>query len=408
MYNNLAAGELQHPELKSAFAILSRLAYEQFQYQESVFEEMTRPLAFFDDYSERKKLEVISKAALTDLIGAPLATSVGVALMLHTSAHVNGGFFDPTWMDQTNFVRVLEELPREEVLSVIDSVFANSFDDFKRQVAEATQKAPLPFLDRYHFNPLVARPLLRIADGRLLAPVPQIIPRKLAPLELYYPGIGRWGQPFTRDMGELLEDYLGRQLATLPDTAVYPEVTYKQGKNVVKSVDWIVVFADLVVLVEAKATRAPVGARAAGETAQDTYLRVLGEAFGQVNRTYKALHDRVPEFSHIPKDLPVVGMVGTLDPWYIANSLARSFLPATDLPTIVASVRDIEHLVAVGQRRSVSGVLAEIVREGDERHAWELGVALRDFHEAGDRNPLLHQAWERLPFGERASRARAQ
>jgi hypothetical protein len=51
-------------------------------------------------------------------------------------------------------------------------------------------------------------------------------------------------------------------------------------------------------------------------------------------------------------------------------------------------------------------VLAEIVREGDQRQTWELGVALRDFYEPGDRNPLLQQAWERLPFSREAKEAR--
>jgi hypothetical protein len=132
----------------------------------------------------------------------------------------------------------------------------------------------------------------------------------------------------------------------------------------------------------------------------------LGEAFKQINRTHKAIQDGTPEFARIPKDLPVIGMVGTLDPWYIANSLARSFLPPTDVPTIVASVRDIEHLVAVGKRGTASRALAEIVREGDQRQTWELGVALRDLYEPGDRNPLLQQAWERLPYSCEAKEAR--
>jgi hypothetical protein len=121
MHNNLAADELGRPGLDSAFAILARHAYEQFHYQESAFSEVARPLAFFDDYSGRKQLEVVSKSALTDLIGAPLAKALGVALLLHASARVNGGFFDPKWMDQSNFVRVLEVLPRHEVMAVIDS-----------------------------------------------------------------------------------------------------------------------------------------------------------------------------------------------------------------------------------------------------------------------------------------------
>jgi hypothetical protein len=75
------------------------------------------------------------------------------------------------------------------------------------------------------------------------------IGRKLSPIELYYLGIKRWGPAFTRDMGKLQEDYIGRQLATLPGAQVHPEVTYTEKKNAIDGVDWIVVFDDLVLLV---------------------------------------------------------------------------------------------------------------------------------------------------------------
>ena len=243
MHNNLKPEELDHPELNSPFSILMRTAYEQFPYHESVYEEMARPLVFFDDYSGRKGLEVISPDSLADLIGAPLRTALGVALLLHTSAHVNTGFFDPKWLDQPNFTEVLNVLPHRDVMAVINSVFAISFEEFKEQDAKAAEKLPLAFLDRYTFNPLIARPLVRFADGRLISPVPQLIPRKFSPLELYYVGIKRWGEPFTRDMGELLEDYVGRQLGTLPDVEVHSEGAYKHRKNVLKSVDWTPVAA---------------------------------------------------------------------------------------------------------------------------------------------------------------------
>jgi hypothetical protein len=98
----------------------------------------------------------------------------------------------------------------------------------------------------------------------------------------------------------------------------------------------------------------------------------------------------------------MLGLVATLDPWYMANSMAREFLPATDIPTMVASVREVEHLVGIGQRRPVSGVLSEIMRPGDERRTWELGTALGAFDESADRNPLLDSAWARLPFHDTA------
>lgn len=399
MYNNLTTQELHQPGLDSGFNILARIAYEQFPYQESIFEELARPELYFSDYSGRKQLEVISEESLTELLGAPIRTAVAVALILYASAQKNAGFFDPAWLDQPNFTKILEVVPRDQILAVIDAVFVNSIEQFKQQ---ATEAPPLPYLERYLFNPLTARPLLRLRDGRLLAPVLQMIGRKLSPIELYYLGIKRWEEAFSRDMGELLEDYVGRQLASMPDVDVHSEVTYTERRNVIKSVDWIVVFDDLVLLVETKATRTPAATRAADVTAHDTYQETLGKAFKQINRTYQALQAKVPAFDHIPKDRPVLGLVATLDPWYMANSMARGFLPVTDVPVMVASTREVEHLVGIGQRRLVSGVLSEIMRPDNERRQWELGTALGAFDESADRNLLLDEAWARLPFDDPA------
>jgi hypothetical protein len=265
MYNNLVTHELHQPGLNSPFNILARIAYEQFPYQESIFEEMARPEPFFTDYSGRKQLEVISDEHLTELLGAPVRTAVATALILYASAQSNAGFFDPALLDHPNFSAVLEVVPRDRILAVIDSVFASNIEQFKEQAKEAP---PVPYLERYQFNPLTARPLLRLRDGRLLAPVLQTIGRKLSPIELYYLGIKRWGQAFARDMGELLEDYIGRQLASMPSVEVHPEIAYTEKKDVIHSVDWIVVFDDLVLLVECKATRTPAAARAADVTAR--------------------------------------------------------------------------------------------------------------------------------------------
>lgn len=317
-------------------------------------------------------------------------------MLLHASAQVNAGFFDPAWMGQANFADVHAVVPRQDIMSVIDAVFAGDFDDIRRQAAEAP---PLPFLHRYTFNPLTARPLVRLSDGRLLAPVPQLISRKLSPAELYYLGIKRWDLPFARDMGELFEDYVGRQLNTLPGVTVYPEVKYAEGRNTVLSVDWILVSDDSVLLVEAKATRVPAAARAGESVARESFKGTLGRAFKQIGRTYQAIRAGRPEFAAIPVDRPVHGLVATLDPWYIANSpLARALLPEPAIPTLVTSARSLESLVAIGQRQPAAKILAEILGDA-ERRTWDLDTALAQYSAEGDDNPILRAAWNQYPFG---------
>jgi hypothetical protein len=212
-------------------------------------------VAFFDDYTGRKRLEVISPDAMTQLLGAPTVTATEIVIMLATSAEHNSGFFDPAWLDQPQFAELITVLPRDEILAVIHSVFAQTMDEFRQENTAAAQRTPLPHLDRYAFNPLTSRPLVRLSDGRLIAPVRHLIPRRLTPLELCYVGLGRWRTAFTRDLGELHEDYVGRQFATLPAVSVHPEVVYREGRQEAKSIDWFVVFDDLVLLVETKATR---------------------------------------------------------------------------------------------------------------------------------------------------------
>ena len=398
MHENLVPEELDHSHLNSAFAIAARTLYEQFPYQEHGLAELARAVTFFDDYAGPNQLKVITPTAVTQLLGAPTVTATEIVVMLATSVEHNSGFFDPAWLDQPQFAELLAVLPRDEILAVIDSVFAQTMAQFRQENTEAEQRTPLPHLDRYAFNPLTSRPFVRLGDGRLIAPVRHLIPRRLTPLELYYVGIARWGTPFTRELGYLHEDYVGRQFKTLPDARVCPEIVYRERKQEAKSIDWFVVFDDLVLLIETKATRSPLAARAADATVQDSYGKTLGEAFGQLGRTLDKIRAGAPEFSGIPTDRPFIGMVATLDPWYFANSLGRTFLPTPALPTVVASLRDIEQLVGIGQHRSVSAILREIVQDGDERQTWELGTALQQFQGAADHNPLLDEAFDRLPI----------
>ena len=392
MYFNIKPQEMSDPALSPAFNTWLRIAYEQFPYQERPSAELARVEPFFADYSGRKPLEVLDEAGVTALLGAPVRQAVGVAILLHAIAQERGGFFDPAWLNGSD---VLDTLPLQDIQTVMDACFAISFDGFRKLADTAPV---LPSLERYTFNPLTARPFLRLDDGRLLAPVPQLIARRLSPIELYYQGLGRFGLPYARDMGELLEDYVGRQLHTLPDADVHSEIEYGPKKAKTRSIDWIVVFPDAVLLVEVKAARLAAPARSGADTAQESVCKTLAEAFGQIDRTRQAIADGVPGFASIPTDRPFLGLVAALDPWYMSNSTAtRALLPQPAVPTVVASLPELETLVAIGQRLRASEVLQRIT-DDPEMRASMLGSALNRFAEPGDENPILQAAWQRYPF----------
>lgn len=395
MHNNLHPEELDHPHLGSPLAIMVRSGYEQFPYQESMFEEMARAEAFFNGYTGHKPLTVITDERLAKVLGAPVREAAGVALLLHAGAEKNGGFFDPAWLDQSNFTPVLDALPREAILEVVKTSFATDVAGFRKLAAEAPA---VPLLDQYLFNPLMARPFIRRKDGRLIAPVPQLISRRMSPLEWYYAGIHEWGTDFAIDLGYLFEDYVGRQFATVPGVSVEPEVEYHRSKDRMDTTDWFIVLDDVVLLVEAKAGILPAAGRAGDNSLTTMMTRTVGKGIKQINRTHALIQSGAPEVAHIPNDRPILGIVATLDPWYMANSFfGRKVLPACDVPVSVCSARDIEFLVSIGQRTAVGPILTEIISDSD-RSTWSLGIALKPYRLADDRNPLLDQAWKQYPF----------
>ncbi|WP_210634291.1 hypothetical protein [Streptomyces sp. GESEQ-13] len=394
LYANITPLESTGGHLATPLSILTRIAFEQFPYQESGSEEVARAYAFFNAYSDRKPLEVISDQTLCELLGASVTEAVGVGLLLHGGAYYNRGYFDPAWLDQPNFADVLNVVPRHTIESVIKSHYLIDVPGFRAKAADAPAN---PLLPQYTFNPLTERPFIQMPDGRALAPVPHLVTRKLSPIELYYAGIKRFGVAFARDMGELFEDYIGRQFDALPHATVTPEIEYRVKKSPVKTVDWFVTVGGHLLLVEAKASRFTLGSRTGDEGLEAQLQQTVGKAFTQINRTHRALlAGQLGE--SVPRDLPIFGMVATLDSAYGMNGVfVRKLLPETNVPVVVASARDIEMLVAIGQREDVGPILQGII--SGEQSTWHLGPALSEHYQQGDKNPLHEAAWSKYPFG---------
>jgi hypothetical protein len=98
-HNNLHPEELDHAELGSPLAVMVRIGYEQFPYQESIFEERWRG---------RRHSSTATQATDRDHEGSacgdarrPVRDTAGVALLLHVGAEKNGGLFDPKWLEPT-------------------------------------------------------------------------------------------------------------------------------------------------------------------------------------------------------------------------------------------------------------------------------------------------------------------
>ena len=281
------------------------------------------------------------------------------------------------------------------VAEVFDRHFVGTSDEIKQSTERWRQSDPR--LRRYEYNPLISRPAVTLPDGRPLVPQPHYAFQRLSVSAIYYAATEilerNDGDKFTRDLGVAFQDYVGRQLSLMPDVEVLPEVFYDNDQ---RSVDWFVVFDDLVVLVEAKTTRLPVFARMGTNSLADDLERSIGRAFRQVARTDRLLAEEHPAFASIPKDRPRRGLVVTLEPYWAVNTPhVRRMLPHDSGEEIaVASIRSIEHFVCIARVEGPSVVSRLLMSPGDEWTTIE-----RPQPPPGvERNPLLEAAWARLKF----------
>lgn len=254
---------------------------------------------------------------------------------------------------------------------------------------------------RYTPNPLRSRPLVRGFGCDYLIPVTPAVLGKVSPMGLYYTGMEHFGsgseafERFAEDLGELFEHYVGRHLRLLPDAEVYHEIAYGKGGGQ-NSVDWIVVLPGLVLLLDAKAARPTTRLRLGPQqTFGDELNQKLGKAIEkQIPNTAKLIRDRHPKFAHIPHDRPMFGIVMTMEPYHLVNTPElRQVLPATDVPTVVASVSELEDAVVATAPSLEEAILAQI--EQPPPAGWSLR-ALADGRPVI--SPILDEAWALLPW----------
>jgi hypothetical protein len=262
--------------------------------------------------------------------------------------------------------------------------------DYKRQ-GQAHRSG-----EQYWYNPLSRTPMLDLGGGHVVVPQKAFLLDTMTPTGLFYAGIDAWGRTFADQLGHRVEAYVGRQLRTLDDVEVRPEIQY--GRSHRKSIDWFVITPEAVILVECKSQRLPLDARAGGDTLQPELIKRIGKGRAQLNETHALVMQRHPAFVAIPDDRPMIGLLVTSDPLYLANSpFVTRHLPSTAVPTLTASLRELEALVTLPSNELGSTLLR--IATDPEFSTWNLATALRDTPTR--RNPLLEEAWDSLALVRR-------
>jgi hypothetical protein len=122
-------------------------------------------------------------------------------------------------------------------------------------------------------------------------------------------------------------------------------MTYGPKSARSKTVDWIVILPEVVLLVEVKSAIPAEPVRLATPDAADAILGKLGKAIDQIDVTAQLITDRNPALAAVPADRPVLGLAVTLEPFHVANAFA--LLPPGRTPETVADAAETKMLVTI-------------------------------------------------------------
>ncbi|WP_156764715.1 hypothetical protein [Mycobacterium sp. 1081908.1] len=361
-------------------------------YNQTPYNEVGRTVALFENTQSSKPLKVIRPGWDTELFGCTLSQYTGAGFFVQATAAHNAGMFSADWFNHPQLDPITAVMPTEVLASAVAQNFVGSLKWFhaQRSVPMASDYR------RFTFNPLLARPVVAGVSNELLVPSILLVLRKISPLGVYYAGAKKWGNSFTDDVGDLFEQYVGRQLATIPNAQIHPEIVYDKGGK--RSVDWVVVCADAVILVEVKSVRPTEPVRMGTADAGAELRRMLGKAYKQVNTTDDRIAEQHPAFAHIPADLPRIGLIVTMERFDLANARPiQDLLDVTPkIPTTIAASEDIERLVTL-QDIDVSAFLQKFLADPTMSDGSRISNALAD-KELG-RNSVLDHAWDTYEWG---------
>lgn len=385
-----------HDEHDSSLTtILNPIFYEQFQHQESLFEELSRvgPLLF-------EKMPGCKSWPWEDLFSGPPEKLINAAFVLFGLAQQANGRVDPAVLDSPGMQEVFTKLASREQVEALLARLSRSISEARAVVD--SRETPAPHQRRYAYNPLLFTPIIDTERNGLWAPLPQQILRSVSPSGLYFAGKAAWGNAFTNDLGTRVQEYVGRQLGLSNAYDLIPEIKYDNDQL---SVDWILVSPEAVILVECKSARMSMEARLGGPPLRHLVERSIGKGRVQIDRTAALIRNQHPAFSAIPRDRPTYGLIVTAEPFYLANTAMGEFEDEMDTTAMVASLRDIEHLMQFTPE-SVLEILVEVL-DDPEKRTWQLSKALPKT-ESRQKNALLDNSWNSLELGRMVTDRRAE
>jgi hypothetical protein len=343
--------------------------------------------------------EAKSRSDWAELLHVPLEDAAVSTLAVHAVARENGGVFNRELIRQLYLENIHDLAPVESFMGTLDRLTA-TLDEAREDALSSPQLKD--GWRKYGYNPLVKTPLINIGEGVLCAPQTQWVLRSFSPENLYYLGWKKWGGDFGTELGYRVEGYTGDQLNHTGQLEILPEIRWGKASGKL-SVDWFLITPTATILIECKSARTTLNARAGDPTAVHSISRKLEAGFRQLDSTYSEIVSGNSSFAAIPRDRPLIGLLVTAEPCYLANTAdIRAALPRTQIPILTVSLRDIEHLATLPGE--VLGDLVVRIVNDPQLMTYDLGNSIRVLF--GDdysppRNKLIDAAYLKYVMPER-------
>ncbi|MGN2641035.1 hypothetical protein ACTD5D_33680 [Nocardia takedensis] len=352
------AGNADHPDIPAVGVLASagmrrmvyRLQTQQQQFTNNGLEDIARSLGLFV-FGEPGITGLPTAEDWERVLGVPLPVYMQIVFVLHAIAAMDRGWISEEALELADSLSAFPSADLDVVHKIIRDHLVIDDAELQRRAKDGEREGTEMWAD----NPLLATPLIRRTGGFLVPNSPHLMD-KIKPRGLYFTGMFAFvsDKPsrsrYLGAIGASLEAHVGKTLRLLEPSGaiVYSEITYGPESERKKTVDYLVVLNDLVLLVEVKSAHADASAR----RGDDSGLKKLIKESIQVGRdqidvTASAIRDRVPELLCIPDNREIRGLVVTLDNIpSIDTYLFDGMLQANEVESSTVSAHDLEWMIA--------------------------------------------------------------
>lgn len=373
--------ELPEPE-QDPLPALMRMAYQQLGFARSAMAELARTLAVLDD----SRGTFPRTTDWEQCLGVELRHYWRFGFGLFTQ--VSKGQLPLNLLEAPGWVAIRQHLNITETTDLIRRHFSILPSSLRPEDPVDHEER----VGKYGFNELQEAPLVEIAPDTWIAPAPSLVLGRVSLTGLYFLGADAWGEKFTNALGHRFEHYVSDQFKLLSNCEIAREIAYNGPNGQMKSCDALVYANRRLILVEAKASRPIESARLGASAGIKDSLNKIDKGITQINRTFNEIsaQHRKPEFAHLPVFDSVVGVVVTLEPFQLANSVLFEHIEPS-VPLVVCSAAELETVVATFTTSAdpVAAISANIA----------LTCTLIGDQQEVDRpphNPILDEYWGQL------------